>query len=131
VCTSSRRTARGSSRGASPATDPGQFSIPHNICCDADGWVYVSDRENHRVQVFDGNGKYETQWANMGRPSSLYLERGPQGRFYIGDVGGGVAVAADQEQLVLARDRKPGACHVPLSNQRPHELLVWAKPRQR
>ena len=44
-----------------PGTDPGKFNIVHNICCDADGWVYVADRENHRVQVFDGNGKYETQ----------------------------------------------------------------------
>src|SRR5881409_328151 len=51
-----------------PGTDPGQFNIPHNICCDADGWVYVADRENHRVQVFDGNGKYESQWVNMHRP---------------------------------------------------------------
>src|SRR5215470_8649245 len=25
-----------------PGTDPGQFNIPHNICCDADGWVYVA-----------------------------------------------------------------------------------------
>src|SRR5579872_5124354 len=25
-----------------------------------DGWVYVADRENHRIQVFDGNGRYET-----------------------------------------------------------------------
>ena len=50
-----------------PGTDPGKFNIPHNICCDADGWVYVADRENHRVQVFDGNGKYETQWGNMHR----------------------------------------------------------------
>src|SRR6266850_2514053 len=24
-----------------PGTDPGQFNIPHNICCDSDGWVYV------------------------------------------------------------------------------------------
>jgi hypothetical protein len=52
-----------------PGTDPGQFNIAHNICCDPDGWVYVADRENHRVQVFDGNGKYEAQWNNMHRPS--------------------------------------------------------------
>jgi len=39
-----------------PGTDPGEFNIAHNITCDADGWVYVADRENHRVQVFDGNG---------------------------------------------------------------------------
>ena len=37
-----------------PGTDPGQFNIVHNIVADADGWVYVADRENHRVQVFDG-----------------------------------------------------------------------------
>src|SRR6185369_11669348 len=51
-----------------PGTDPGQFNIAHNVVTDAEGWVYVADRENHRVQVFDGNGKYETQWVNMSRP---------------------------------------------------------------
>ena len=34
-----------------PGTDPGQFNIPHNICCDRDGWVYVADRENHRSRT--------------------------------------------------------------------------------
>jgi sugar lactone lactonase YvrE len=50
-----------------PGTGEGEFNIVHNICCDADGWVYVADRENHRVQVFGGNGKYETQWKNLHR----------------------------------------------------------------
>ena len=58
-----------------PGTDPGQFNIAHNIVTDAEGWVYVADRENHRVQVFDGNGKYETQWINMHRPCGLYCCR--------------------------------------------------------
>src|SRR2546430_3775097 len=40
---------------------PGEFNIPHNIVSDSDGWVYVADRENHRVQIFDGNGRYETR----------------------------------------------------------------------
>src|SRR5438094_161826 len=53
-------------------TDPGEFNIAHNIATDEDGWVYVADRENHRVQVFDGNGKYELQWNNMHRPCALY-----------------------------------------------------------
>ena len=56
-------------------TDPGQFNIVHNIVTDEDGWVYVADRENHRVQVFDGNGKYEMQWNNMHRPCALYCSR--------------------------------------------------------
>ena len=71
-----------------PGTDPGQFNIAHNICCDADGWVYVADRENHRVQVFDGNGRYETQWNNMHRPCGLYCCRGKkQLQFIIGELG--------------------------------------------
>jgi DNA-binding beta-propeller fold protein YncE len=55
-------------------SDPGEFNIPHNIVTDDDGWVYVADRENHRVQVFDGNGKYETQWNNLHRPCALFMQ---------------------------------------------------------
>jgi DNA-binding beta-propeller fold protein YncE len=70
-----------------PGTDPGQFNIAHNVCCDHDGYVFVADRENHRVQVFDGNGKYAGQWNNMHRPSGLYLEPGKTGHMYIGEIG--------------------------------------------
>ena len=59
-----------------PGTDPGEFNIVHNIGCDADGWVYVADRENHRVQVFDGEGRYETQWNNLHRPCGLFMPAG-------------------------------------------------------
>jgi hypothetical protein len=82
-----------------PGTDPGQFNIVHNIVTDAEGWVYVADRENHRVQVFDGNGKYETQWVNMHRPCGLYCCRGPQLRFIIGELGPGMSVNRDHPNL--------------------------------
>jgi hypothetical protein len=79
-----------------PGTDPGKFNIPHNICCDADGWVYVADRENHRVQVFDGNGKFETQWVNMHRASGLCMDHHtPTPRFYVGEIGPDMAVNID------------------------------------
>jgi DNA-binding beta-propeller fold protein YncE len=79
-----------------PGTGPGEFNIVHNICTDADGWVYVADRENHRVQVFDGNGKYEAQWNNMHRPSGLYMESGTRTpRFFIGEIGPDMAVNID------------------------------------
>jgi len=70
-----------------PGSDPGQFNIVHNIVTDADGWVYVADRENHRIQVFDGNGKYETQWMNIHRPCGLYCCGGHKPRFIIGELG--------------------------------------------
>src|SRR5262249_315388 len=67
-----------------PGTDPGEFNIAHNITCDADGWVYVADRENHRVQVFDGNGKYEAQWKNLHPPCGRFM---PPGKCPVGQLG--------------------------------------------
>ena len=75
-----------------PGNDPGQFNIAHNICCDEDGWVYVADRENHRVQVFDGNGQFETQWHDMHRPCGLCMSAGKDPLFYVGELGPGLAV---------------------------------------
>ena len=72
-----------------PGTDPGAFNIVHNICCDEDGWVYVADRENHRVQVFDGKGKYHAQWNNLHRPCGLCMTRGRNPIAYIGESGPG------------------------------------------
>src|SRR3989449_6623594 len=58
-----------------PGTDPGCFNVPHNLATDADGLVYVADRENHRVQVFDGKGQYLAQLSNLHRPCGLFAER--------------------------------------------------------
>ena len=75
-----------------PGTDPGQFNFPHNICTDKEGYVYVADRENHRVQVFDSQGKYQTQWNNLHRPCALYMNDGPEQHCFIGELGPGMPV---------------------------------------
>jgi DNA-binding beta-propeller fold protein YncE len=83
-----------------PGSDPGQFNVVHNICTDKDGWVYVADRENHRVQVFDGKGRYETQWNNMHRPCALYMDTtGRNPVCYVGELGPGMAVNKDCQNL--------------------------------
>ena len=41
-----------------PGNQPGQFNTPHNIAADAQGNIYVADRGNRRIQVFDGDGKF-------------------------------------------------------------------------
>ena len=74
-------------------TDPGQFNIVHNIATDKDGWVYVADRENHRVQIFDSKGRYETQWVNMHRPCAIYISE--EQYVYIGELGSGMPVNRD------------------------------------
>ena len=44
-----------------PGDGPGQFNTPHSIAVDANGNVYVADRGNRRIQVFDGDGKFLRQ----------------------------------------------------------------------
>ena len=73
-----------------PGTDPGEFSIAHNIATDADGYVYVADRENHRIQIFDANGNFEDQWPNVHRPCGIYIS--PDQQVYVGELGWGMAV---------------------------------------
>ncbi len=46
-------------------TGPGQFSLPHAIRLDAEGRVYVADRNNVRIQVFDAEGKFLAQWHDL------------------------------------------------------------------
>ena len=41
----------------------GEFNIPHGITLDSNGNVYIADRENNRIQVFDPNGKFIKQFA--------------------------------------------------------------------
>ena len=53
-------------------TGEGQLSVPHNITTDRDGWVYVADRENKRIQIFDSNGVFEAQWGlDLARPGCV------------------------------------------------------------
>jgi DNA-binding beta-propeller fold protein YncE len=71
-----------------PGTDPGHFNLPHNLVTDRDGLVYVADRENHRVQIFDGRGHYQGQWNNLHRPCGLFIDRTQNGgTFYVGELG--------------------------------------------
>src|SRR5262245_8464494 len=48
--------------------ESGQFSQPHSIALDSKGRVYVADRNNSRIQIFDGNGKFLTEWKNIITP---------------------------------------------------------------
>jgi sugar lactone lactonase YvrE len=71
-----------------PGTDPGQFNLVHNIACDDEGWVYVADRENHRVQVFDsGEAQLPRQWNNLARPCGLFVAEGKNPLAFIGELG--------------------------------------------
>ena len=61
---------------------PGQFNLPHSVVIDPRGRVLVADRENDRVQVFDAQGRFIEQWADIGNPYGLAIH---DNRVFIAD----------------------------------------------
>ncbi len=56
-------------------TGPGEFGLPHNLVVDAQGRVYVTDRDNQRIQVFDSKSKFLDQWKDVGGVSTLFMTK--------------------------------------------------------
>lgn len=73
--------------GGAPGDGPGQFRLPHGVTLDAQGRVYVADRTNSRIQVFDVDGTFIAEWKSeaLGRPWGL--EVAPDGFLYVVDGG--------------------------------------------
>jgi len=69
-----------------PGSDPGEFNLPHSVCTDRGGLVYVADRENHRLQIFDDQGRYVTQWNNMHRPCGLHIAGEGEELIFVGEL---------------------------------------------
>jgi len=61
---------------------PGQFNTPHSVAVDAKGTVYVADRGNNRVQVFDNDLNYKTSFMNVGTSWSVCVSPGPHQYFF-------------------------------------------------
>jgi NHL repeat len=101
-----------------PGNGPGQLNTPHSIAADKDGNIFVADRGNRRIQVFDGNGHLE-------RIMTIDIAFPPDTRPAIGNMprpggGGGVNAAgapwaicitpasAGSPQYLFAADAYPG-----------------------
>ena len=54
-------------------TKPGEFSLVHSITLDSKGRLYVADRNNARVQVFDQDGRFLAQWKDLVVPWGLWM----------------------------------------------------------
>jgi sugar lactone lactonase YvrE len=57
----------------SPGTGNSQFNTVHGIDIDRDRRVYVSDRGNMRIQIFDENGKYLDQFGGLRQPQHVMV----------------------------------------------------------
>ncbi len=70
--------------GIDSASDaPGLFYDPHNIAFDSAGRIFVSDRGNNRLQIFDSEGNFLEVWDQFGRPSGVYIDSND--KIYVAD----------------------------------------------
>jgi len=54
---------------------PGEFIGPHGLAFDSQGRLFVADRSNNRVQIFDKNMNFVDEWRHFGRPSGIWILR--------------------------------------------------------
>jgi len=76
---------------------PGQFDLPHSIAIDGD-LVYVGDRENARIQIFDLNGRYLREWK-LGHPFGLFIT--PDHFIYMSDAIAGRILKINRDGKVV------------------------------
>ena len=55
-------------------TAPGEFRTPHGLAFDSRGRLFVADRGNVRIQIFEQDGTYITEWKQFGRLSGIYID---------------------------------------------------------
>lgn len=85
---------------------PGKFDTPHSIVVDAEGLVYVADRQNRRVQVFDSEGMFIEERKYKGLPCGLHIAQ--DGTMYMVSGFAGEILRLDQDGKAVGANGQPG-----------------------
>jgi DNA-binding beta-propeller fold protein YncE len=56
-------------------TGPGEFDQPHSLAFDSKGLLYIADRNNNRIQVFDQDGNFKSEMKQFSRPSGIFIDK--------------------------------------------------------
>jgi sugar lactone lactonase YvrE len=62
-------------RWGKTGSGPGEFDQPHSLAFDSKARLFVADRNNNRIQIFDQDGRFIEQWTDFSRPSGVYIDR--------------------------------------------------------
>jgi YVTN family beta-propeller protein len=102
---------------------PRRFNLVHNIVIDKKGRVYIADRENERVQIFDADGKFLDQWKHVGKPFGLYID--DETKVYITDGQSNKVYIVDEKGKVISTFGKTG--EAPGEFQMAHSITLDSK----
>lgn len=124
--------------------EPGQLWNPWGITCDRDGFLFVSDAGNHRIQKFDRDGNYETQWGGFGGapgqfnfPYGLAVDR--RGSVFVLDSSNFRVqqfMPSDEgelqlrEQAEVAESESSAVSDQKLTKPEPEGTHLWSMPKQ-
>ena len=87
-------------------TGPGEFNLVHTVAMDSRGRVYVGDRENYRIQIFDSEGNFLNQWTNIGSPWSIDITTDQ--RIFMADGHNNDVLILNLEGQILGKIGTPG-----------------------
>ena len=88
---------------------PGEFRTLHAITMDNDGRIFVADRSNNRIQIFDQEGEFLAQWTQFGRPSGVFFDE--NGRVFVADSESDDVQNPGWEMGIRIGDAKTGWIH--------------------
>jgi streptogramin lyase len=90
-----------------PGSGPGEFNVPHALAMDSRGRLFIGDRANNRIQIFDQQGQFIAEWRQFGRPSGVYIDRNDV--IYVADSESGDNRNPDYKRGIRVGSAKDGS----------------------
>jgi len=102
-----------------PGVGAGQFNLPHGICTDGKGRLFLADRENDRIQIFSMDGEFIDQWTHLQRPTDICIDK--DGLIYVSSLWWIIG----QKSFVNGPIRHDLPGHISVLNGNGDVLLRW------
>ena len=100
-------------RWGKTGTAPGEFDQPHALAFDSRGRLFVGDRNNNRIQIFDRDGNFIEQWTQFSRPSGIFIDK--RDNIYV----------ADSESVSVARNHPGWKRGIRIGNVKDGKVLAF------
>jgi DNA-binding beta-propeller fold protein YncE len=88
--------------GSSRGSGPGQVIGPHRLAIDSQGRLFVADRGNRRIEIFDQDGRFLDQWSQFGSPSGIWIDKHDTMYVAVPGKDGGIKIASAATGSLIA-----------------------------